>query len=395
MRRRERRRVGLGRRGRWDRFPIPSPIHGINRLDQRVKSMHLAKSALKPPPQKEALKQVAALLGTAVIGRPAKPSFLAKGGVADARILAGNWTFLVRWKSSGDAAAVGSALRQLRHHQGSAGQDVLAVLAVPFMGETGQCACEDAGVSWLDLAGNAHLDAPGLRIHVRGHPNPFKRKGRPSSPFAPKSSRISRWLLMHPNEFVAQRELAEQTEVGEGFTSRIVHRLEEKELIDRNEAGAVRARDPDLLLDAWAEDYDFDVNYFLRGHIAVRSGEDLLQRIPRAPSKGRQRYVATGLAGAWLLTGFAAFGVATFYVSSFPSAQTLRRIGFREVERGANLWWVVPKDDGVFHGAGEIQGFECVHPVQTWLDLQGHPERAQEAADSLRKKLLRWNSRRV
>ena len=71
----------------------------------------------EPPPEKEALKQVATLLGKAVSGRPARPSFLGSGAGADARILAGGREFLVEWKSSGDAAAVGSAVRQLRSIQ--------------------------------------------------------------------------------------------------------------------------------------------------------------------------------------------------------------------------------------------------------------------------------------
>jgi hypothetical protein len=339
--------------------------------------------------------QVAALLGEAVSGRPARASFLRDDAEADAKIRAGGRTFLVEWKSSGDAAAVGSAIRQLRKLRGSPGRDELAVVAVPYMGEAGQRLCEQSGLCWLDLAGNAQLEAPGLRIHIRGHRNPFTRKGRPSSPFSPKSSRISRWLLMNPGVFVAQRELAAAAKVGEGYTSRIVRRLEEQELLERNAAGEVRARDPNLLLDAWAEVYDFDRNHFLRGHVTVRSGEELLRRVPDAISKSCEQHAATGLAGAWLLTHFAAFRTATFYVSTLPSAQALKHIGFREDERGSNLWLVVPRDDGVFEGAAAVEGVQCVHPVQVWLDLRAHPERAHEAAGFLREKLLRWERKRA
>ncbi len=349
---------------------------------------------MRPPPRQEALKRAATLLGEAVEGRPAKLTSPGRGARAEARIQSGNRTFHVQWKPSGDAAAVGLAVQRLQQLQEGPGRKALAVLAVPYMGEAGQRVCKEGGISWLDLAGNAQLEAPGLRIHIRGNPNPFKRRGRPSSPFAPKSSRISRWLLMHPGKFVAQRELAASTDMGEGFTSRIVRRLEEMELIERNEAGAIRARDPDLLLDAWAEDHDFDGNHFLRGHVPVRSGEELLQKVPAGLWKKGQRCAATGLAGAWLLTGFAAFRTAAFYVSSFPDARALKRIGFEEGETGSNLRWVVPRDDGVFQGNAEVQGLPCVHPVQVWLDLQGQQERAREAADFLRKKLLRWGKKR-
>ncbi len=66
-------------------------------------------------------------------------------------------------------------------------------------------------------------------------------------------------------------------------------------------------------------------------------------------------------------------------------------LGFREDERGANVWLVVPNDAGVFQGASDHDGVRCVHPVQAYLDLKQHPERANEAAEQLRAELIRWS----
>jgi hypothetical protein len=63
-------------------------------------------------------------------------------------------------------------------------------------------------------------------------------------------------------------------------------------------------------------------------------------------------------------------------------------MSFREEPRGANLWVVRPVDDGVFEGAAIADGFPCVHPMQVYLDLKSHPERAAEAAGQLRTRLL-------
>ena len=49
----------------------------------------------------------------------------------------------------------------------------------------------------------------------------------------------------------------------------------------------------------------------------------------------------------------------------------------------------MPNDEGVFQGAVEREGIPCVHPVQVYLDLKDHPERSAEAAEALRKKLLK------
>ena len=77
------------------------------------------------------------------------------------------------------------------------------------------------------------------------------------------------------------------------------------------------------------------------------------------------------------------------YLERQPAAQLLERLGFREEGRGANTWLVVPNDSGVFDGAAPVDGVNCVHPVQVYLDLRGHPERADEAAEELRGRLLR------
>jgi hypothetical protein len=68
------------------------------------------------------------------------------------------------------------------------------------------------------------------------------------------------------------------------------------------------------------------------------------------------------------------------------------QLGFREEVRGANLWLVVPADAGVAQGAASYDGVRCVHPVQVFVDLKAHPERAAEAAQQLRAELLSWAS---
>ena len=259
------------------------------------------------------------------------------------------------------------------------------------MGPVGRQKCEDAEVAWLDLSGNARIFAPRIRVLVEGKPNQFKSPGRPSSAFAPKSSRISRWLLMHLGQPLTQRELAQATAMDEGFTSRIVSRLEEESLVVRGQDGEIRLRDPDLLLDAWRETYDFSMHEVIAGHMASRSGEETLRMLANGLQDGGVRHAVTGLAAAWLLTRFSGFRLATMYVADRPASELLESLGFREEERGANVWLVIPKDEGVFQGMTERDGITCVHPVQAYLDLLDQPERAKEAAEQLRAELLNWD----
>ncbi len=300
--------------------------------------------------------------------------------------------FVIEWKGSSGLAQVSQAANQVVEYASKLGRRAVPVLAVPFMGPLGRERCREVGVNWLDLSGNAHIFAPGVRVRVEGQPNLFKRPGRPASAFAPKSSRIARWLLLHPKELLTQREIARATGMDEGFTSRIVARLEADELVSREPSGAIRAQDPDLLLDAWREDYDFSKHQVVKGYVAARSGSALLRRVAGELKGLKADHAATGMAAAWLLTRFAGFRIVTIYVAELPSSDVVDRLGFREEGPGSNVWLVAPADEGVFHGASDRDGVRCVHPVQAYLDLKEHPERADEAAVHLRAELLTWRT---
>jgi hypothetical protein len=312
---------------------------------------------------------------------------------ADAVIEIAGTEFIVAWKNSGATAPVAAAIEEVQRLAAAAGRSAIPLVAVPFMGPVGRDRCKAAGVAWLDLSGNALILAPGIHVRIEGQPNRFKRQGRPSSAFAPKSARIARWLLMHPHQSMLQQEIARATSMDKGFTSRIIARLEQDGLIDREPDGSIRPRDPGLLLDTWHEDYDFLKHQIIPGHVPARSGDELLGQVVSVLRAEQVQHAATGLAAAWLMSGFAGFRLVTIYVADRQASRLLGHLGFREEERGANVWLVVPRDEGVFHGVADRSAVACVHPVQAYLDLKAQPERASEAAAHLRTSLLnQWGA---
>lgn len=346
---------------------------------------------MRPPSEQLALRKVVERLADLLSLPPTEVAIRRlRSAEIDAVADLGSRTFVVEWKATSSLAQVSRAADQVRRYVSEVDDGAVPLVAVPFMGPVGREHCRKAGVSWIDLSGNAEISAPGVQVRIEGRPNRFKRPGRPSSAFAPKSSRIARWLLLHPGQSMTQREIARATDMDEGFTSRIVSRLEEDELVVREPDGAIRARDPDLLLDAWREDYDFSKHQVVKGHVAARSGEALLRQVSEQLHDLGVDHAATGLAAAWLLTRFVGFRTAATYVTEIPPAEVLGRMGFREDVPGANLWLVAPTDEGVFHGASDRDGVPCVHPVQAYLDLKEQPERADDAAEHLRAELLTW-----
>jgi hypothetical protein len=362
------------------------------RLDRLVKLDYLIKVNM-PSHQRmleEIPRRLAELLGlppAKVRARPANEPGIGKAE-ADLVLDAGPRRFAVACKADGTVAPISAAARAARGFAERLGKKAIPMVVAPFMGEVGRQLCAAMAVNWMDFSGNASIEAPGLRIQFKGHPNQFKRRGRPGSLFAPKSSRIAHWLLLHPEQAFTQRELARAVGMGEGFVSRVARGLEEKELVAREPGGALRVGDYNMLLQAWREDYDFSRHSIVRGHLAARSSDEILRRLAERFEEARLQYAVTGLAGAWLWTHFAGFRLVVFYVARNPGASALEQIGFHEEERGENVWLVVPNDAGVFLGASDRDGVRCVDPAQLYVDLKDQPERSAEAAEHLLKEIL-------
>jgi len=85
-------------------------------------------------------------------------------------ISAGEHTFLVESKGSSARAPLIQAISRLEEHRKKQGKDIIPLLVVPYMGETGRRLCEEHEITWLDLSGNARIKAPGLLINVEGKP---------------------------------------------------------------------------------------------------------------------------------------------------------------------------------------------------------------------------------
>jgi DNA-binding MarR family transcriptional regulator len=346
---------------------------------------------MKPPSERQAESLIVDVLADLFDSPPKKirSQPVAANGYDYAIAVLGQ-RFLVEYKVSASAGPMASAIDRLKRRADGHQVEGLQLVVVPYMGQVGRDLCERSNISWMDLSGNAKIVAPGLRIHVEGRPNKFSERGRPPNVFAPKSSRVTRQLLLHPKQFQLQAELARETGLDDGYVSKIVRRLEQEQYLDSNDDSAVRPRNPNLLLDAWRDAYAFDRHRIIKGHAPGRSGDELLQRVTKHFSKEKLEYAATGLSAAWQMNQFAAFRLVTIYLHSMPPRSVLEKIEFADEPKGANLWLVLPNDEGVFHGSQKRDGIECVSPVQTYLDLKDQPERAKDAAVELRSKFLDW-----
>lgn len=311
----------------------------------------------------------------------------------DEGLIAGGWRFQVAAKTQGSPMAVRTAIAHIQRASPSLGQGELPLLVVPYMGPLGVQACQSAGISWVDLSGNASIKGPGLRILVEGKPNRFLRPGRTSSLFAPQASRLARWMLMHPGQAFSQQELRDQIHLDPGYLSRLIKKLCAEGLLLKDGSGNIRTDQPDLLLQAWHDGYHIQEEERILGHLPARSGEHALEQVVRRLGNESFEYAVTGLAAAWLHTRFAGFRLVSLYMDPTPGFDLAKELGFERTDRGANLWIIRPRDTGVYQGKTRVDGTPVVHPVQAYMDLKDHPERASAAADNLRERFLSWNHR--
>jgi hypothetical protein len=187
-----------------------------------------------------------------------------------------------------------------------------------------------------------------------------------------------------------QKELAKHTDLDPGRVSRIVRRLDTDGLLKRD-FSRLRPADPELLLDAWAQDYRFDRHDIISGHLSG-SGIELARELDDRLRDGQVDHAFTGLPAAWANNGFARFRLVSVYVAGDPRAAA-DAVGLRRNERGANVQLIGPDDSGVFDGRRDVNGLPCVSAVQVVVDLGHLPERAAEAAEQLRSGGAFWHGR--
>jgi len=295
--------------------------------------------------------------------------------------------WLIEVKTSSSPGTVAAAANQLQNLRDAHDLEGAAILVVPYMTPAGAKTAEERSLNWIDLSGNARIREEALYVRVEGRPNRFSRPGRPSSAFAPKGSRVARILLLDPSRWWRQKDLAEVTGLNDGYLSRVVRRLEDDKLLDRDN-GELRPRSPELLLDAWTNDYRFDRHDVLAGHMSG-SGVDLAVELHRRLTRAGIAHAFTGLPAAWAFGQHARFRLCSVYVAGDPR-EAADAIALRRSTKGANVQLIGPNDGGVFEGQRYTREYPCVSPVQTYLDLGHLPERAKEAAEQLRADGLLW-----
>lgn len=255
----------------------------------------------------------------------------------------------------------------------------------------GRSILREAGISYAGRDGELYLHRPPIHIELPGRrkaaaaPSPFAR-----SPFAPRASRIPRWLLLHKDAEPTFRELSETTALSESLVSRSVRALAADRLVEvgvdqqDSRSRRVSVRDSRTLLDA----FERSTRRRNRGstwEIGARDPDRALARLRRVAKRQSLSYAVGGLAGAAFMRRVVEPAEVDAWIDRRDYDRWVEELEAIPARPGpGKLTLRVMPDPYVLSYAFTSDGIVIADPVQLYLDCRRAGERALEAAEAIR-----------
>lgn len=262
------------------------------------------------------------------------------------------------------------------------------LVVVPYLSPERLRELERAGVSGIDLSGNALVIVPGKLLVLRtGAPNKFRESYPIRDVYRGNSSVVARALLLRPrSESLAdlQRFIRER---GGHITlttiSKSLRRLEDDVLVERR-GGRARLLQPEPLLDKLATAYRPPK---VRRRVVGSTPLDraaLAVRFTTVPA----RTVLTGQSSTDCYAVMGREERVRFYTDS--SITLLGTLGgeFAEGERFANLELIETDDPTAYFDVRRRGDVPFASPVQTYLELAAGDQREKKTAEQVRSLIL-------
>ena len=301
------------------------------------------------------------------------------------------WVIVVEAKRRGHPREASEGVAQLRHFLNQIPETpCYGVVVAPFISEKTARFCEDAGVGYVDFAGNAFLSFDQVYLKTRVAENPRLEKRGLRSVFSAKAERVLRVMLTPPLLAWKVTELAAAAQVSLGQTSNVRKLLLDHEWAAVKENG-LQITEPEPLVQAWRKCYEPRVDARRRAYTLLHGEalDDAVRAAQAEASAGAHAVLGSYSAARWLAP-YARQATLFLYADAEGEEILRRHLKLRPVDRGENVVLLRPREDDVFSGRIEpAPGVWCTGLVQTWLDLSVAGERGEEAAEHLLQSKLR------
>ena len=271
---------------------------------------------------------------------------------------------------------------------------------LPLLVLAGQCTAQarallrDHGVSVVDARGSAHVQLPGLVLHIDGPRQTGRDAAGAGSPtrLSGKAGVTAQTLLADHERAWKVTDLAQEANVSTGLAHRVLTRLESEGICTSEGAGPSRVRhvqQPAALLELWAEEQRDDPRR-TRAYLLAQTSHQTVEELAVGLERAGVAYALTGAAGATLLAPFVT-SVRTIevWVTATASADVLcTATGAEPVEEGHNVVFLQAKDDAPLTLRQRQQEYWVANPFRLYVDLRRDPQRGREQAEHLRREVI-------
>lgn len=261
------------------------------------------------------------------------------------------------------------------------------VVVAPYVSEEGRKICEEEGIGFFDLSGNCFLAFNGTYIEVKGNPNRYTSDRKLKTIFKGKSSRVARVLLLNPDRRWTLRELANEASLSVGQVFKVVNRLEELDVIVKQEGTGIQLTKPGGLLDAWRKEYSYKLNQ-VSNFYSLSDVSKTENSIAEECQRRNIRYALTLFSGASRIAPFARYTQVFAYMDDLGSVA--EKLSLKKVDSGSNVILLKPFDDGVYYGSQTKDRLVIVSNIQLYLDLYNYKGRGEEQAEFLRSQVIKF-----
>jgi DNA-binding transcriptional ArsR family regulator len=255
-----------------------------------------------------------------------------------------------------------------------------------------------AEISFAGSDGRIFVRAPGILVERDERPRarpvePWEVGADDDSlrnPFAKRSSRVPRWMLLHNDEPFSISEIARAVDLAPSAVSRVVRALEDAAFVSevKHPAGGrrrnVRLERPRALLEAWLPVWERRRVRRRRWDIGPRDVDEAISLLGEAIGDRPSSWAIGGLAGAAMVRR--AVEPADVLVWIKPDElESLANVLQPEPARAGRgvVQVAVAPDPWILGLASARNGVPVADPVQLWLDCASEGERALEAAEGV------------
>jgi IclR helix-turn-helix domain/Transcriptional regulator, AbiEi antitoxin, Type IV TA system len=253
-----------------------------------------------------------------------------------------------------------------------------------------KAAADERGIGYLDRNGRGRLVGPGFVYVAQPLPDFSKIGHQPSSPFAPKASRVVRALLSNPSQHWRLSDIAVLVNLNPGNVHRALGTLQESGYVERDGDHYVLA-DPGSLLEAWA-----DVAPAPKERVSIPVEGDLREDVAKLVAQLEGNAVVSGELAAELLAPHLPARSAIVHcldldvwdrLSQRSEQRSLLSLPLLGAPASGHILVDLP-DEGVVQFSTSVGTLDLVGPAQLYVDLFRDPARGRQAAEEVRRQLL-------